>query len=97
MTSRSEVPGVLGTLIGELVSRFGVPTLEVRSHFAEPRPVCGRCGAMVMNENEMKNSEIDDVEVGRCSCGLFFYSLDYALAHVCLDGVQPEDRYEWCR
>lgn len=30
------------------------------------------------------NEAIDDLEVGRCSCGLVFYSIEYALEHVCL-------------
>ena len=33
---------------------------------------------------ELKDSEIDSEEVGRCSCGVVFYSIDYALDHVCL-------------
>lgn len=32
----------------------------------------------------MKDAEIDPEEVGRCSCGLVFYSVGYALAHVCM-------------
>lgn len=35
--------------------------------------------------------EVDDMEVGRCSCGLIFYSMEYALDHECL-----RDRSDYC-
>lgn len=40
----------------------------------------------------MKDSEIDDMEVARCSCGLVFYSVEYALNHSCLDGTEEVER-----
>lgn len=36
------------------------------------------------NDTVLKDADIDECEVGRCSCGLVFYSTDYALEHVCL-------------
>jgi len=36
---------------------------------------------------------IDEMEVGRCSCGLVFYSMEYSLNHVCLGHPDADD--EW--
>jgi hypothetical protein len=35
---------------------------------------------------KMEDREMDECEVARCSCGLVFYSTEYALEHVCLGG-----------
>ncbi len=34
---------------------------------------------------------VDEMEVGRCSCGLVFYSIDYSLNHVCLGHPDTTD------
>lgn len=39
----------------------------------------------------MNDNDVDDMEVGRCSCGLVFYSIDYALSHVCLGGDEDTE------
>jgi len=39
----------------------------------------------------MRDTEIDDLEVGRCSCGLIFYSTEYLLNHVCLGHPDADD------
>lgn len=41
----------------------------------------------------LNDSEIDEMEVGRCSCGLVFYSTESALDHVCLGHPFADD--EW--
>src|SRR5437867_11791006 len=34
--------------------------------------------------NGLDDRQVDEMETGRCSCGLVFYSTEYALNHGCL-------------
>lgn len=44
-----------------------------------------------MTEKVKAESEVDEMEIGRCSCGLVFYSFDYMMNHVCLGHPDADD------
>jgi hypothetical protein len=46
------------------------------------------CGHHIDECRCLPDSVVDDMEVGRCACGVAFYSVEYALDHECIESLE---------